>query len=322
MASLGRVPNAENDDGNDCALPTFDRRPEIRSGRRDGEIAAVHGHSLRSRREGWGRWLRFSGERHEASARTASQLTPTIGRIIAAGLIAGATHACAPALGDFDRPQPSTVNDQILPFAGKLAARHRGEPTSFYRYTDHERELRNRSWSLLMPNLPQQYFERWIAEMRRTRLMSPEKTVPDRADYVEHLLSKNYDSSGSRYLKLMSDVDANRYQIREFISVANRVAVDDRVRERALERALNVTEEERQEAIGRIWENRLLVWLVQETVRDKAAMYRYALERLLIATPDAQAALAESALVALEGDLGLLVAVRPERFAVGPVYGK
>ncbi len=144
-------------------------------------------------------------------------------------------------MGDFDRPQPSTVNDEIMPFAGKLAARHRGEPTSFYRYTDAEQELRNRSWSLLMPTLPQQYFERWVAEMRRTRLMSPAETVPDRADYVEHLLSEDYSSSSARYLKLMTDIDANRYQIREFISVANRVAVDDRVRERALEWASNVT---------------------------------------------------------------------------------
>jgi hypothetical protein len=229
-----------------------------------------------------------------------------------------ALGGCAPALGDFERPRPSVLHDDVFPGIGEIAAKHRGEPVSDFPYTDYERELRDRSWSLLMPQLERQLFQRWVSEMRRTRIISVEKTVPDRANYAEKLLSEDFRSSGARFARLEMDIRNDRTRFPEFIAAANAVADYDRVRERSLARTPDLTLEERENAAGRIEENRLLIWTVQKSMRERAGIYRYALERLVIQTPDDAAIGAERELVALETDLGVL-GPPPAQFAV---YGK
>ena len=229
-----------------------------------------------------------------------------------------ALGACAPALGDFERPRPSAIHDDVLPFLGKHAAEHRGEPVSDFRYTDAERELRDRSWSLLMPQLERQYFQRWLAEMRRTRLISVEKTVPDRDNYVRKLLSQDFRSSSARFVRLEMDIRNDRLRFPPFIVIANVVADYDRVRLRSLERTPDLLAEERANAVGRVEENKLLVAAVQTSMRERADVYRHALQRLVIETPDDAAIGAERELLAFERELGLLVA--PPADVV--VYGK
>jgi hypothetical protein len=226
--------------------------------------------------------------------------------------------ACAPALGDFERPRPSVVHEEVLPFFGKMGAKYRHEPVSDFRYTDYERELRDRSWSLLMPQLERQFFDRWVAEMRRTRIISVEKTVPKREHYVEKLLSEDFRSSGARFARLEMDIRNDRARFPLFVSVANMVADYDRVRERSLARTADLTPEERANALGRVEENRLLVWTVQKSMRERAVIYRYALERLVIETPDDAAIGAERELLAFETEIGVL-GPPPQQFAV---YGK
>jgi hypothetical protein len=221
-------------------------------------------------------------------------------------------------LGDFERPRPSVIHEDVLPAVGEFAAEYRGEPVSDFPYTDHERELRDRSWALLMPQLERQLFLRWVAEMRRTRIFSVADTVPNRANYVEKLLSEDFRSSTARFARLEMDIRNDRTRFPGFIAAANAVAEYDRVRARSLERTPDLTSEERENAIGRIEENRLLVWTVQRSMRERADIYRYALERLVIQTPDDAAIGAERELLALETDLGMLGPV-PAQFAV---YGK
>jgi hypothetical protein len=110
--------------------------------------------------------------------------------------------------------------------------------------------------------------------------------------------------------------DRERYPL--FVAVANTVADYDRVRERSLERTTDLTAEEQADAIGRVEENKLLVWTVQKSMRERAGIYRYALERLVIETPDNAAIGAEHELLALETDLGVL-GPPPQQFAI---YGK
>ncbi len=79
--------------------------------------------------------------------------------------------ACA-APGDFGRPRPSVWNDTLLPATGSIAARLRDEPASRYGLTDDEAELRDRAWRFLMPAHERQWFERLVAELARTRIIS------------------------------------------------------------------------------------------------------------------------------------------------------
>lgn len=188
---------------------------------------------------------------------------------------------------------------------GRVAADMRKEPTSDFDYTGPETELRSRSWALLMPQQQQQYFQRWLAEMRRTRMISVEGTVPSRTDYVRELLSQNYRSSDARFARLEMDIRNDRVRFPEFMGVANTVADYDRVRERSMNRTSDLTPEERQNAIGRIEENKLLIEAVQQSMRERAGIYRYALERLVIETPGDAAIGAEDELLALERDLGM-----------------
>lgn len=231
--------------------------------------------------------------------------------------LAALLAACAPTLGDFERPAPSVLSDDIMPRAGKLAAGwHRKEPVSDFRLTDHERELRDRAWSLLMPALEKQFFMNWLAELRRTRMMTVEKTVPKRNDYVRELLSKNFRSSGARFARLEMDIQNDRARYPLFVDVANTVASFDRVRERSLAEVPDASAEEIQNAYGRIEENRLVVYAVQTSMRERADTYRYAFQRLMIETPDATAVGAERALMALENDIGVLPFGMPQKLAV------
>ncbi len=214
--------------------------------------------------------------------------------------------ACAPTTGDFGRPKPSVLSDDVLPVAGKLASRFRGEPVSDFHQTDHERELRDRAWSLLMPQLEKQFFMGWLAEIRRTRILTVEETVPDRGDYVRELLAVDFRSSGARFARLEMDIQNDRSRYPGFVQTANIVASFDRVRERSLAEMPDASAEEAQNALARIEENRWLVYAVQVSMRERAETYRYTFQRLMIETPDSTAVGAERALLALERDLGLL----------------
>lgn len=208
-------------------------------------------------------------------------------------------------MGDFERPKPSVLSDDVLPFAGELASKYRKEPRSDFPYTDHEREMRDRAWALLMPQLDKQFFMGWLAELRRTRILTVEKSVPKRDDYVRELLTEDFRSSGARFARLEMDIENDRARYPGFVEAANTVASFDRVRERSLEEVADASVEERQKTYGRIEENRWLVYAVQTSMRERTEIYRYAFQRLMMQTPDATAVGAERALLALERDIGL-----------------
>jgi hypothetical protein len=227
---------------------------------------------------------------------------------VAAALACGlalSLGACAPTMGDFERPKPSVLSDDVLPFAGELASKYRKEPRSDFPYTDHEREMRDRAWALLMPQLDKQFFMGWLAEIRRTRILTVEKSVPKRDDYVRELLTEDFRSSGARFARLEMDIENDRARYPGFVETANTVASFDRVRERSLEETADASVEERQKTYGRIEENRWLVYAVQTSMRERTDIYRYAFQRLMMQTPDATAVGAERALLALERDIGL-----------------
>ena len=310
-----RSSDAEKTDGNPVDLSTFAARHEKRGrDRRDGQTSALHRCALRAPIAGGGPACgKIAGRPRAITAAALKRFSLAL-----VACLLGVAQGLSAPLGDFGRPRPSVIHDDVLPFFGKLGAKFRKEPVSDFRYTDYERELRDRSWALLMPQLERQYFQRWLAEMRRTRIISVEDTVPSRDNYVKKLLSRDYRSSGARFARLEMDIRNDRALYPNFVVVANTVAEYDGVRLRSLERTPDLTREETEDAYGRVEENRLLVWTVQKSMRERADIYRFALQRLVIETPDDAAIGAEQELTAFEIEIGVLPPPPPQ-FAV---YGK
>jgi hypothetical protein len=97
----------------------------------------------------------------------------------------------------------------------------------------------------------------------------------------------------------------------------------DTVRERGLAGIGRITPQEREIAMARIAENRMLIGWVYRRLGERVQGYRFALERLLVKTPAPAAVDAERALRAYEERLAKIpVLIAPAQQAEGPQYFK
>jgi hypothetical protein len=201
--------------------------------------------------------------------------------------------------GDFGRRPDNLFTGSILPNAGLVGAWWRGEPTSLYPFTDDEIELRDRAWRFLMPAHDKANLQQAIAELAYTRILPP---IPHsgRNHYHLLLLAEDYRSVSSRYAKLGQDAEADRLLMIPFSQAAAKVCAADRVRALALNDVRQLTHVQREQAVARIAENRMLVDWVRRDMREKAASYRHALEHLAVGAPMREAIRAEQAIIALE----------------------
>ncbi|RXF73037.1 hypothetical protein EK403_12130 [Hansschlegelia zhihuaiae] len=225
--------------------------------------------------------------------------------LTAAALLAAALAGCAQT-GDFGRPQPNVVNDALMPATGAALAYARNEPVSSFRLTDEEREMRDLAWAIVTPPLSEQVRGRMLAELRRTRILPAARARLDPASYVRALISIDFRSSAARYARLKEDVRADTYRIEPFFAAASDVAEGDRVRARALTRVPDVTEAERADALARIEENALMIGWVRESFEERLVSYRFALDRLILETPDPYAVEVSRAIDAFAAVLGSL----------------
>jgi hypothetical protein len=202
-------------------------------------------------------------------------------------------------MGDFGRRPDNVVTGSILPKAGLVAAWWRGDPMSLYPFTDDEIELRERAWRFLMPSHDKANLQQAIAELAYTRILPP---LPHSGQNHYHLLlmAEEYRSVSSRYAKLGQDIEADRLLMIPFSQAAARVCAADRVRAQALNDVKQLTHMQREQAVARIAENRMLVDWVRRDMREKAAAYRHALEQMTIGAPMREAIRSEQALIALE----------------------
>jgi hypothetical protein len=200
---------------------------------------------------------------------------------------------------DFGRRSDNLVTGSILPKAGLVAAWWRGDPASLYPFTDDEIELRERAWRFLMPSHDKANLSQAIAELSYTRVLPP---IPHSGRNHYHLLlmAEDYRSVSSRYAKLGQDVEADRLLMVPFSQAAAKVCAADRVRVLALNDVKQLTHIQREQAVARVAENRMLVDWVRRDMREKAAAYRYALEHITIEAPMRESIRAEQALIALE----------------------
>jgi len=221
--------------------------------------------------------------------------------LICAGC-AAALAGCAET-GDFGRPKPTFWNDTAGPLLGKGMATLREEPVSWNMLTDDEQELRNRAYQFLMPAARDaSTFQTQVADLATKRVIPASMVSKDPTAYLSALRSSADVSPRSRYQRLREDIENDRLLLGPFVAVACRVQEMDVVRLKALDKMQDPGAHQAAQARARVAENEALTaWVFEETV-FRLGSYRYALENLVIESPDRDAIKVERVLTAYESD--------------------
>jgi hypothetical protein len=204
--------------------------------------------------------------------------------------------------GDFGRPKPNLYNDTLAPWTGTVASMARGEASSVSLLTDDERELRNRAYNYLMPAKPRVEFERQFADFARHRIAPHPPVSQDPSLYYQALWLRADRSPMARYQALREDIENDRLLLGPFVATACRVKEADRIRMQAMDKLPEVSEIVKQQATARVDENADLVSWVNFQADQRLAGYRYALQNMVVETPDKDAIKVERVLTGYEAD--------------------
>lgn len=229
-------------------------------------------------------------------------------------LLAAGLGACVET-GDFGRPKKSVWNDAIAT-AGLVAASRRDEPVSSYGFTDDEEEMHGRAWRFLEPAHERAWFERAVSELVATRIAPASTFVADYTAYHRALLSADPRSASSSYRRLSEDAMADARLIEPFARVASRVLAADAVRLRSLAYVHELSPAEIANAEARVAENRCLIAWVSRGLDLRQRAYRFAIEHLVIETPQPDAVPAERGLAILAREKTVI-----DQLGVSPLEG-
>jgi hypothetical protein len=92
-------------------------------------------------------------------------------------------------------------------------------------------------------------------------------------------------------------------RLSQFFETAGRVIDIDQKREKSLAYVSGLNNSEQYNALRRIRENAHVVDIVRQSLSNRVASYRFALERLVVATPSTQAVEAERLLNQLQSQI-------------------
>jgi hypothetical protein len=221
--------------------------------------------------------------------------------------------------GDFGRPRPGLFGDNRASWMGVEAAQSAGQPASIFPLSDHEILMRDLAFNLIAPPYDRARWNTVLFGFFSTGVVPRYEPYGVRTAYGLWLFSNGYPSSTARYAKLADDIRNDSERIDPFWAAAGKVLDLDRRREQSLAYVSTLAIEEVANAKARIAENALIVDWVRWCLGERAAAYRFALERLVIATPSPRAVEAERALVELEAHMTRLqggLAVAPVGAAV------
>jgi hypothetical protein len=215
--------------------------------------------------------------------------------------------------GDFDRVRPGLVSDDMHKWVGKEAARSQGIQPSHYPLTDDERMLRDLAYPLIEPPYERNRWFSVLNEYGLNRSTVPEMTTANVNAYAEQLTGTAYRSATARYMKVNDDIQADITRIDPFFMLARRVVDMDDKRKKSLA-FVNSLPEGEGEARARMAENALVVAWVQQSLAQRAASYRVALERLVIQTPAPMAVEVERGIAMLKQQIAASQVVPNVRF--------
>jgi hypothetical protein len=200
--------------------------------------------------------------------------------------------------GDFGRVKPELTTDNMHTWVGSSAARDAGLKPSNYPLTDEERQLRDYAYPLIEPPFDRARFYSIVNEYGVSNFFTGWPHY-DRTAYAKRLMDTAYRSATARYSQLNTDIRNDVVRIPSFFLIARKVLDLDRKREKSLAVVQDLNERERANALARNAENALIIEWVQQALIDRAEAYRYALERLVVATPAPMAVEAERSITLL-----------------------
>jgi hypothetical protein len=213
--------------------------------------------------------------------------------------------------GDFGRVRPSLVTDGIHAWVGRDAARDAGAPVSLYPLTDDEILLRDYAYQLIEPPYDRQRWYSVLGEWGLTHYFRPEWYNCDPTAYAARLMNAYVRSEIARYARLDDDMRDDVVRIGNFVPVAHRVLDMDSKREKSMAFVGVLSGPEIANAQARNAENFLVIAWVQQSLANRAAAYRFALERLIVALPSPVAVDVERSLTFLQTRIGEATLVTP-----------
>jgi hypothetical protein len=202
---------------------------------------------------------------------------------------------------DFDEINPSLVRDNIHDWVGRDNAKGEAISPSTFELTDEERRLRDLGYPLIEPP----YLRHKVYSVFNEYGLNPDiqKQMANPAAYYDHMMDDKVRSPTSRYAQLTQDIRNDSERLPQFFSTASRVVDLDAKRNKSLAFIPGLTAAERTNTLNRIKENDRVIAQVRVSLSRRVANYRYALERLVIASPSQEAVTVEQALNRLHSDV-------------------
>jgi hypothetical protein len=225
------------------------------------------------------------------------------------------------SIGDFGRLQQPITTDNIHAWVGQEAAVHAGAPVSLDNLTDEERALRDLAFPLIEPPYDRIRWDAIVFEYGLKPEVRASLWAVDPGAYYLHLQGANFRSTAGRYNRLIDDIRNDTVRLAPFFDVARRVAELDRRRMIAMDHLPDVSPPARLNARARVGENNLTIAWVQNSLAQRCAGYRFALDHLVVAEPENLAAQADVALAQLQQQLAMNRLVPGPRIAAarGPI---
>jgi hypothetical protein len=218
--------------------------------------------------------------------------------------------------GDLGRTRASALNDDMHRWIGAEAINSTGKRASQFQLTDNERLLRDLAFPFIEPPHSRPAWKTVFGDYASMPAPWRQEVLFDRAAYGRRLIDEPHRSHSSRYAQLMEDVRDDLTRFDPFFAAAAVVADLDGKRKASLALVSELAPPEREDALARMKENRLIVGWVQHRLQQRVAAYRWALERLVIHAPDDIAADADRLIAQLAARSTPAVA------AGGPAVGK
>jgi hypothetical protein len=216
--------------------------------------------------------------------------------------------------GDLGRLQQAVVTDDIHAWVGQEAAARVGAPISLNNLTEDERTLRDLAFPLIEPPYDRQRWDAILYEYGEKHEFQRALWVVDPTAYYRHLMAAGYRSTAGRYNKLIDDIRDDIVRIGPFFDTAHRVVELDRRRQMSMNYLPDVGPPARFNALARVGENGLTVAWVQNSLAQRCAGYRFALDHLVVAEPENIAAQADLVLTQLQQQIAANQLVSAPRF--------
>jgi len=218
------------------------------------------------------------------------------GTVALAAVMAGCV---ARPVGDFGRARPSFTHDVAMPAVGASLAASRGEPVSNFNQTDEEKLMHNRVWRFLVADHAKDWFYNSAVELQRTRITAATDMQFSIDRYYGWLKETHYQSSTVRYSRAGRDIAADLDTIPGTFAAICAVEEIDRQRSQALAALSGIEPSVAANARARQAENDMRInWFVR-ALTYRFQSYDYALDHLLVETPDVRSLAVDTALARL-----------------------